>query len=76
MRDVAKSLDDLLAKRPADRKKVAAHEARMRAKVRAHRLLEIREAHSPTQSQVAQNPNTPDTTKARPLTGDRALQMS
>lgn len=51
--DMAKTLDDLLAKRSVDPEKVAAHEARMRAEVRAYRLRELREAYNLTQTDVA-----------------------
>lgn len=53
MRDVATTLDDLLAQRPVDPHKVSEVEARMRAEVRAYRLRELREASSLTQTDVA-----------------------
>ena len=50
---MAKTLDELIAKRPVDPEKVAAHEAQMRAEVRAYRLRELREAYGLTQTDVA-----------------------
>jgi DNA-binding XRE family transcriptional regulator len=50
---MAKTLDDLLAKRPVDADRVAEHEAAMRSAVRAYRLRELREDSSLTQTDVA-----------------------
>lgn len=50
---MAKSLDDMLAKRPVDRSAVDTHKARMLEQVRAYRLQELREARELTQQQVA-----------------------
>ncbi|WP_337110023.1 XRE family transcriptional regulator [Prescottella equi] len=50
---MAKSLDDMLAKRPVDRAAVDTHKARMLGQVRAYRLQELREARELTQQQVA-----------------------
>lgn len=51
---MAKSLDDMLAKRPANRAAVDAHKARMLEQVRAYRLQELRESAELTQEEVAQ----------------------
>lgn len=51
---MAKSLDDMLAKRPVDRAAVDAHKARMLEQVRAYRLQELRESLALTQQQVAE----------------------
>jgi DNA-binding transcriptional regulator YiaG len=50
---MAKSLDDLLSKRPADRVAVDAHKKRMLDEVRAYRLRELREASELTQVELA-----------------------
>ncbi|MFD6860066.1 XRE family transcriptional regulator [Rhodococcus sp. NPDC060090] len=51
---MAKSLDDMLAKRPVDRDAVNAHKTRMLDQVRAYRLKELREALDLTQRDVAE----------------------
>lgn len=51
---MAKSLDDMLIKRPVDQRKVDAHKARMLDQVRAYRLQELRESLSLTQNDVAE----------------------
>lgn len=51
---MATSLDDVLAKRPVDRERVAAHKERMLSEVRAYRLRELREQAGLTQEQVAE----------------------
>ena len=51
---MARSLEELLVKRPADAEKVSAYEAQMRAEVRAFRLRELREAGAMTQVQMAE----------------------
>lgn len=51
---MAMSLDDFLAKHPADRENVEAHKERMLAEVRAHRLRELRENAGLTQQQLAE----------------------
>jgi predicted XRE-type DNA-binding protein len=50
---MAKSLDDLLSKRPVDRVAVDAHKKRMLDEVRAYRLRELREASELTQVELA-----------------------
>jgi len=50
---MAKSLDDMLAQRPANRKKVDAHKQRMRSQVRAYKLKELRKELLLSQVQVA-----------------------
>jgi DNA-binding XRE family transcriptional regulator len=50
---MAKSLDDMLAKRPVNRAAVDAHKDRMIEEVRAYRLKELRESAAMTQGQVA-----------------------
>ncbi|WP_282825776.1 helix-turn-helix domain-containing protein [Gulosibacter sediminis] len=51
---MAKSLDELLQKRPVDRARVDAHKKRMLDEVRAHRLKELRQASELTQVQLAE----------------------
>jgi predicted transcriptional regulator len=50
---VAKSMEELLAKRPVDRAAVNAHKKRMVDEVRAYRLRELREASELTQVELA-----------------------
>ncbi|MFW0773102.1 helix-turn-helix domain-containing protein [Paenarthrobacter nitroguajacolicus] len=50
---MAKSIEELLAKRPADRTAVDAHKKRMLDEVRAYRLRELREASELTQVELA-----------------------
>jgi len=50
---VAKSMEELLAKRPVDRAAVDAHKKRMLDEVRAYRLRELREASELTQVELA-----------------------
>jgi predicted transcriptional regulator len=50
---VAKSIEELLAKRPVDRAAVDAHKKRMVDEVRAFRLRELREASELTQVELA-----------------------
>jgi len=50
---VAKSMEELLAKRPVDRAAVNAHKKRMLDEVRAYRLRELREASELTQVELA-----------------------
>lgn len=50
---MTKTLDDYLAKRPVDRKRVEAHKQRMLAEVRAYRLRELRESAGLTQAELA-----------------------
>jgi predicted transcriptional regulator len=50
---VAKSIEELLAKRPVDRAAVDAHKKRMVDEVRAYRLRELREASELTQVELA-----------------------
>lgn len=47
------TLEELLAKRPADRSTVDAHKKRMLEEVRAYRLRELREASALTQVELA-----------------------
>lgn len=51
---MAKSLDELLSKRPVDRAQVDAHKKRMLDQVRAYRLRELREASELTQVELAE----------------------
>lgn len=51
---MATTLDDVLAKRPVDEARVAAHQRRMLAEMRAYRLRELRESAGLTQAQVAE----------------------
>lgn len=50
---MARSLDDQLARRPANRDKVAAHKEVMLSEVRAHHLRELREQAGLTQAALA-----------------------
>ncbi|MDE8670604.1 XRE family transcriptional regulator [Pseudarthrobacter sp. H3Y2-7] len=50
---MAKSMEELLAKRPVDRAAVNAHKKRMVDEVRAYRLRELREASELTQVELA-----------------------
>ncbi len=50
---MAKTIEEMLAKRPADRAAVDAHKKRMLDEVRAYRLRELREASDLTQVQLA-----------------------
>ncbi|MGX1161300.1 helix-turn-helix protein [Arthrobacter sp. SLBN-100] len=50
---MAKSMEELLAKRPVDRAAVNAHKKRMLDEVRAYRLRELREASELTQVELA-----------------------
>jgi predicted transcriptional regulator len=50
---MAKSLDDILTKRPVDRAAVHEHKRRMLEEVRAYHLRELREALGITQVQLA-----------------------
>ncbi|MHA7288776.1 helix-turn-helix domain-containing protein [Arthrobacter sp. MDT3-24] len=50
---MAKSIEELLAKRPVDRAAVDAHKKRMVDEVRAYRLRELREASELTQVELA-----------------------
>lgn len=50
---MAKSIEELLAKRPVDRITVDAHKKRMVDEVRAYRLRELREASELTQVELA-----------------------
>lgn len=50
---MAKSMEELLAKRPVDRAAVNAHKKRMVDEVRAYRLRELREAALLTQVELA-----------------------
>lgn len=50
---MAKSVEELLAKRPVDREAVDAHKKRMVDEVRAYRLRELREASALTQVELA-----------------------
>ena len=50
---MAKSMEELLAKRPVDRAAVNAHKKRMLDEVRAYRLRELREASQLTQVELA-----------------------
>ena len=50
---MAKSIEELLAKRPVDRAAVNAHKKRMVDEVRAYRLRELREASELTQVELA-----------------------
>ncbi|SDP78601.1 Helix-turn-helix domain-containing protein [Arthrobacter sp. ok909] len=50
---MAKSMEELLAKRPVDRAAVDAHKKRMLDEVRAYRLRELREASELTQVELA-----------------------
>lgn len=50
---MAKSMEELLAKRPVDRAAVNAHKKRMLDEVRAYRLRELREASELTQIELA-----------------------
>ncbi|WP_200950709.1 helix-turn-helix domain-containing protein [Arthrobacter sp. Soil762] len=50
---MAKSMEELLAKRPVDRAAVNAHKKRMIDEVRAYRLRELREASELTQVELA-----------------------
>ncbi|MCO4256442.1 helix-turn-helix domain-containing protein [Pseudarthrobacter cellobiosi] len=50
---MAKSMEELLAKRPVDRAAVNAHKKRMVDEVRAYRLRELREASDLTQVELA-----------------------
>lgn len=54
MSDIAKTLDDFLVEHPVDREEVEKHKRRMLAKVRAHRLRELREEAGLTQAQLAE----------------------
>lgn len=49
-----KTLQEILAERPADRERVDAHKARMLAEVRAYRLRELRENAGLTQVDLAE----------------------
>lgn len=51
---MALTLDDLMAKYPADHKQIEAHKDRMLAEVRAYRLRELRERAGLTQAQLAE----------------------
>jgi len=51
---MAKTLDDLLAKRPVDRTAVDEHKRRMLDEVRAYQLRELREALGLTQVELAE----------------------
>lgn len=50
---MAKSMEELLAKRPVDRAAVNTHKKRMVDEVRAYRLRELREASELTQVELA-----------------------
>jgi len=50
---MAKSMEELLAKRPVDRAAVDAHRKRMLDEVRAYRFRELREASELTQVELA-----------------------
>ncbi|MDE8670206.1 XRE family transcriptional regulator [Pseudarthrobacter sp. H3Y2-7] len=50
---MAKSVEEVLAKRPVDRAAVNAHKKRMVDEVRAYRLRELREAAELTQVELA-----------------------
>lgn len=50
---MAKSLDDMRAKRAVDRDAVTAHKKRMLDEVRAYRLRELRETRNLTQVELA-----------------------
>jgi ribosome-binding protein aMBF1 (putative translation factor) len=50
---MAKSLEDMLVKRPAAREKVDAHKKRMLEEVRSYRLRELREQLDLTQVELA-----------------------
>lgn len=52
--DMARSLDDLLKARPGNRRRQEAHAKRMRAKVHAYRLRELREMLDLTQVELAE----------------------
>lgn len=52
---MAKSLDDVLTKRPADRTAVDEHKRRMLDEVRAYQLRELREALGLTQVELAES---------------------
>ena len=51
---MALTREQLLAKRPVDRKRVEAHKERMLGEVRAYRLRELREARGLTQEELAE----------------------
>lgn len=51
---MAKSLEDMLAKLPADRAAVDAHKKQLLEEVRAYRLRELREASELTQVELAE----------------------
>lgn len=50
---MARTIEEMLAKRPVDRAAVEAHKKRMLEEVRAYRLRELREASDLTQIQLA-----------------------
>lgn len=52
---MAKTLDELRARRPGNRAAIEAHKAAMLAEVRAYRLRELRETYNLTQTDVAQD---------------------
>ena len=51
---MAKTLDEMIKKRPVDRQAVDAHKRRMLNEVRAYKLRELREEADLTQVQVAE----------------------
>lgn len=51
---MAKTLDEMIKKRPVDRQAVDAHKRRMLNEVRAYKLRELREEAELTQVQVAE----------------------
>ncbi|MFH5822840.1 helix-turn-helix domain-containing protein [Georgenia sp. AZ-5] len=51
---MARTLEDMQAKRPVDRDAVDAHKKRMLEEVRAYRLRELREASELTQVELAE----------------------
>lgn len=51
---MAKTVDEMLARRPVDRAAVDAHKKRMLDEVRAYRLRELREALNLTQVELAE----------------------
>ncbi len=67
---MARTLDEMLAKRPVDGVAVAAHKKRMLEEVRAYRLRELRETSDLTQVELAERLNVSQNRVSRIEHGD------
>lgn len=67
---MAKNLEDMLTKRPVNRKNVGAHKRRMLEEVRSYRLRELRKASEITQVELAERLNVSQNRVSRIEHGD------